>query len=785
MTSRQPFLFEPPPRPPEWERDEQADELVAEVVLPEAPFGPFDYQVPEALRPQIEPGRRVRVPLGRSDRLVIGYCVRVGRRGDSRGVLKAVWSVLDAEPLADASLLELSRWIADYYLCPWGQALEGIVPSGVREQAGTRELLEFALADGVREKLAELKLTAKQAAVLAVLARSPLPLGAAPLRAAADCADGTLQLLRKKGLIVAVRRRTDALVTPLPLVARDAPLRLNDEQQAALAAIRAAMDAARPVVAPPFPGNAPVAAGAADSLAAQVLLLFGVTGSGKTEVYIQAIEEVVRRGRQAIVLVPEISLTPQTRQRFQARFAEVAVLHSHLSDSQRHAHWRRIARGEVQVVVGARSAIFAPTPRLGLIVIDEEHDGSFKQDSSPRYHARDVAVWRAARGGVPLVLGSATPSLESWRRAARGEFRLIELQQRATGQPMPDVETIDLRNEPAAQRGATALSRPLERAMHEALRDGGQVILLLNRRGHSTHIQCPACGFVATCPDCDLPLTLHRAESTAQCHYCDFKIPAPARCPKCRGDGIRWRGMGTERLEEEIRRRFPHSAVLRMDSDTMQRHGSHEEALQQFREGKARILVGTQMIAKGLDFPDVTLVGVVNADTALHLADFRAAERTFQLVTQVAGRSGRGPRGGRVLVQTASPDHPAIVAASRHDFRAFARDELAGREALSYPPASQLVRLIFRGPQPNLVEAWADEMVRRLRGEAEARGLVARCLGPAPCPLARVQGRSRFHALLFSTDGRGLRSLVRDILLPVATPRDIQWQADVDPLEML
>jgi len=778
MKHRQPLLFEPPPRPPDWERDETADVLVAQVVFSEAPYGPFDYQVPEALRGQVEPGRRLRVPLGRGDRLVVGYCVAIGPRGESRGALKPVWSVIDSAPVVDAHLLRLSRWMSDHYLCAWGQTLEAVVPAGVREQAGTREQLELSLAPGVRERLAELQLRGKQAAAIAVLANSLVPLTTAQLCAAAQCTEGPLQVLRKKGHVVATRRRTDAVITPLPHIARDRPLVLNPEQRQALLAIQNAMDTAS--IPPAYatsgtgtPGTPP-----------QVILLLGITGSGKTEVYIQAIEEVVRRGRQAIVLVPEISLTPQTRQRFQARFADVAVLHSHLSDSQRHAHWQRIARGEVQVIVGARSAIFAPTPRLGLIVIDEEHDASFKQDSAPRYHARDVAIWRAHQAGVPLVLGSATPSLESWSRAISGEFQLVELTERATGQPLPNVETIDLRNEPTAQRGLTTLSRSLERAMTEALRGGGQVILLLNRRGHSTHIQCPSCGYVATCPDCDLPLTLHRAQAEAQCHYCDFKIPAPNRCPQCRGDGIRWRGMGTERLEEEIRRRFPHSPVLRMDSDTMQRHGSHETALQQFRDGNARILVGTQMIAKGLDFPNVTLVGVINADTALHLADFRAGERTFQLVTQVAGRSGRGPKGGRVLVQTASPDHPAIVAASRHDFRQFAGAELANRIALGYPPASHLIRLIFRGPQPSTVEAWADEMVRRLRAEADRRQLTARMLGPAPCPLERVQGRSRFHALLLSQDGAGLRTLVREVLLPVPTPRDIQWQADVDPLEM-
>lgn len=763
MKRRQSLLFDPPPDPLAWEIDEQADERVATVVFAEAPYGPFDYRVPVTMAEQVEAGRRVRVPLGRGDRPVIGYCVAVDRRGERRGVLKPIASVVDVAPLLSPALIELARWISDRYLCPWGQAVEAIVPAGVRDLAGTREQWEFTLADGVRERLAETPGKGKQAAVLQALAAATSPLTAAQLTAAAQCTESPIQTLRAKGWIVAVRRRTEALVAPGVPVERETPLELTVDQAVALRTVVQACDAG----------------------AARPVLLFGVTGSGKTEVYIQAIEQVVRRGRQAIVLVPEISLTPQTRRRFEARFSDVAVLHSHLTDGQRHAHWQRIARGEVQVVVGARSAVFAPVPRLGLIVIDEEHDPSFKQDSAPRYHAREVAARRAEQAGVPLVLGSATPSLESWQAALDGRFALVELPERASGRPLPPVETIDLRDEPAVVRGRFPLSRPLERAMGEALRAGGQVILLLNRRGHSTHIQCPSCGYVATCPDCDLPLTLHQEQGLARCHYCDHRRSALDRCPQCRGDAIRLRGLGTERLEEEIRRRFPQSAVLRMDSDTMQKAGSHERALERFRSGEARILVGTQMIAKGLDFPDVTLVGVVNADTALHLADFRAAERTFQLVTQVAGRSGRGPRGGRVLVQTASPDHPAIMAAARHDYRRFAAEELAIRRASGFPPVSSLVRLLFRGPQPNLVESWADELTRRLRSAAETRQTPLRTLGPAPCPLARVQGRSRFHVLLISPDGEALRSLVRDVVMPLAPPRDVQWQADVDPLEML
>ena len=446
-----------------------------------------------------------------------------------------------------------------------------------------------------------------------------------------------------------------------------------------------------------------------------------MTGSGKTEVYIQAIDEVLCYGRQAIVLVPEISLTPQTEQRFRSRFGRVAVLHSHQSDVERHRHWQQIAAGEVQVVVGARSAIFAPTPHLGLMVLDEEHEASFKQDSSPRYHARDVALARARLEQIPLVLGSATPSLESWHRAQQGVYQLLSLPERVFERPLPRVGTIDLRLEFQNRKSRGAVSRQLHVAMDEALKDDGQVILLLNRRGYTTHIQCPACGHVVRCPQCSIALTHHLTGHLAICHYCDYQIPPPAVCPECRSPGIRYSGVGTQRLEAEVKARFPHHRCLRMDTDTMQKPGSHERALAAFHSGEVKILLGTQMIAKGLDFPNVTLVGVINADTALHLPDFRAAERTFQLVTQVAGRTGRGPRGGRVLVQTFSPEHPAIMAAVRHDYAAFARQELPTRAALCYPPFSSMIRLVVRGPVEAVAQATADDLGRRLRGGRAAR----------------------------------------------------------------
>ncbi|MEX2174224.1 MAG: primosomal protein N', partial [Pirellulaceae bacterium] len=722
MSSRQSTLFDAAPDP--WDMDAADEQLTAEVAFFEPPHGPFDYLVPPALAAKLLPGQRVRVPLGRGNRLVVGYCTAIGAKRAGTRRLKPIASLLDPQPLIAQPLLRLAHWMSDYYLCPLGQVLQTIVPAGVRGQAGTREMTFLRVPDSVKAQLAagELKLGTKQLDALRVLSASPRPLTPPELAQAAKCTLGPIGELRKKKLVQAEVCRVQQLEVEEPVTPREEHLRLNADQQAALDTILAALRDRRHLA----------------------VLMHGVTGSGKTEVYIRAIAEVIQYGRQAIVLVPEISLTPQTRERFRSRFSGVAVLHSHLSDAERHWHWQQIAQGKMQVIVGARSAVFAPTPNLGLIVIDEEHDASFKQGEQPRYHARDVALRRAAMESVPLVLGSATPSLESWHAAKGTEFKvqgskfkvdesvptlnlepgtwkasspqppapspfvLIDMPRRVNDRPLPAVATIDLRTEFQNRASRGAVSRSLHRAIDVALAEEGQIILLLNRRGYSTHIQCPACGYVAKCPNCDLSLTHHRQEEKVVCHYCDHETPAPVRCPDCSFDGIRYAGFGTERLEGEVKARFPGVGVVRMDSDTMQRPGSHEAALARFRSGEVKILLGTQMIAKGLDFPNVTLVGVINADTTLHFADLRAAERTFQLVTQVAGRTGRGDKGGRVLVQTFSPDHYAIQAAIAHDYARFAAAELPARQEHLYPPYAALIRLIFRGEADSMVEQLAE-----------------------------------------------------------------------------
>jgi primosomal protein N' (replication factor Y) len=815
MTAEQRNLFDTEPEP--WEADDQSQGFVATVVLSAGGAREFDYLVPDALCESIEVGRRVKAPLGRSNRLMTGYCVRLENRLVGGRKLKALHSVVDRRSLLSPAMLRLTRWIADYYLCDWAGVLDAVVPAGVRGEAGTRMTTLLSIDSDVVERLdisprpleegpgvragrqgrrgatdspstnsdsqsqipnpsslrshpnplpkgEGMRLSPKQIKILKILASAKEPLSPGELARAAGCTLAPISTLRRKGLIrshtgrVATVRPTE---TP-PVIEKH--LVLNPDQEAALRMILDALNAREP----------------------RTILVHGVTGSGKTEVYIQAIQEVVHFGRQAIVLVPEISLTPQTVERFRQRFGAVAVLHSHLSDAERHWHWQRIAEGQVSVVVGARSAIFAPTPNLGLIVLDEEHESSFKQATSPRYHARDVAVARAEAESIPLVLGSATPSLESWHRAKSGQYALVEMPRRVMDRPLPMVGTIDLRGQQrngGLSRGA--ISRQLGNAIKEALDDGGQVILLLNRRGFSTHIQCPACGHVVRCPECDIALTHHRTKEVAVCHYCDFEVPAPTKCPVCDFIGIRYSGLGTQRLEAEVRARFPDMVTLRMDTDTMQAHGSHERALAAFRSGKVRILLGTQMIAKGLDFPNVTLVGVINADTALHLPDFRAAERTFHLVTQVAGRTGRGPKGGRVLVQTFSPDHPAIQAAVRHDYAAFAAGELPMRQMLRYPPYSTMIRLVLRGPVEAVVSESANLIAQKVGIQVAERRLDARVLGPAPCPFARLQGRYRYQIQVQSADGPTLRAVVAAATAHLELPEDVQWIVDVDPVDML
>lgn len=755
------LLFETTPAP--WEEDEGEIKAIAQVVFPEPPWGPYDYEIPPLLLGKVVPGGRVDVPLGRGDRNVAGYCVAVTHTRIVGRKLKLVSRARDAVPLLTPAMLDLTRWMADHYLCPQGQVLEGVIPAGVRYDAGTREAVLLSPALGLAAKLAAEKLTDNQRRVLEILLASKKPFAPQELVAQAKSSLATISTLRKRKLIVTHRERVETGALSTQIATRQPAHRLHPDQVRALDTIQKLIDTRK----------------------SGTILLHGVTGSGKTEVYVRAMESVVQFGRQAIILVPEISLTPQTVERFRARFDQVAVLHSHLSDVDRHRHWKRIRSGEVQVIVGARSAIFAPTPNLGIIVIDEEHDASFKQSTAPRYHARVVAQQRAIREGVPLVLGTATPSLETWHEVSKGAATIVSMPVRVAKRAMPDVDVIDLRNEYRERVMGGAISLQLKRAIQESLAAKGQVILLLNRRGYSTSIQCPACGTAIQCPNCDISLTHHKQGQKAVCHYCDYETATPEKCPDCGSDQIKFAGLGTQKLETEVKSRFPNARVLRMDSDTMQKPGSHEAALKSFRNHEVDILLGTQMIAKGLDFPDVTLVGVINADSALHFPDFRASERTFQLVTQVAGRTGRGDKGGRVLVQTSSPEHPAIHFALTHDFQSFAKHALPEREEFFYPPYTSMIRIIIRGPDEKATEEFAQLMGAQLARYLEGTGDSVRTLGPATAPIARLRSYYRFHILLLSKDASLIREAVAKLQKEFVTPEKLEWTVDVDPLDML
>lgn len=770
---------------PDWERADSSNGRVARVVFPDGPDGVFDYLIPEKWYEMVEPGKRLLVPLGRSNRSVVVYCIDVLEKHDTTGQgfqLKEILQTIDTHPLLSRRMLDLAQWISDRYLCPLGMVLEAVLPAGVRDQAGTRLTTVYSLVANVDEKLQNIAmkkkekapsvLTSKQKRAFDILRNSAEPLTLSELAKAAKCTLVPINALKNMGLFQkrSIRRRGslfEDLSTPIP---HRVPFVLNDEQKAAYDRI---LDAIQKQEATPF-------------------LLHGITGSGKTEVYIQAIEEIVQYGKQAIVLVPEISLTPQTVHRFRERFDSIAVLHSHLSDSERHVEWTRIASGKVQVVVGARSAVFAPLPNLGLIVIDEEHENSFKQNIAPRYHAREVALFRAQQEKIPLILGSATPSLESWYRQSIGEYILLSIRKRVRELPLPQVHLIDLRSGSEARFTRGAIHQQLHISIKNALDAGGQIILLLNRRGYSTQIQCPACGEVLKCPECEVSLTHHRTEDIALCHYCDYQIPAPKTCPKCGFAGIRYSGFGTEKLEQELITRFPNVPILRMDTDTMAGHGAHERALNAFRNGEFRILLGTQMIAKGLDFPRVVLVGVINADTALHFPDFRASERTFHLITQVAGRTGRSDKGGHVIVQTYSPEHPAILAARHHDFIGFAQNELIDRKEMGYPPFNLMIRFVVRGPDENKLDSFTEEFVKKIREEMlqsvskENEKYPFRILGPAPAPFAKLRANYRYHFFIVTSNpAKTLFFLKKFLADQKKNSSGIEWIVDVDPLDML
>lgn len=774
---RQRTLFDGPELP--WEEEESAPGLYAHVVFNRPLRTPFVYSVPPGLVGQLLAGKRVVAPFGRSNKATTGFCVGLTEDPQTTADLKPLRAVLDEKPLLSPKMLELTAWIAKEYYCGWGQVLEAVVPRAVKESSGTRwtDLVSPVPQDSLPDE----KLPPKQQRAFETLCEFNRPVPIREVCQTARCGREVVKSLVRKGWATVMRQRVTVHAPQLKASVKESPLQLNPDQQAALKPLLAAIE----------------------SNASTTFLLHGVTGSGKTEVYLQAIADAVARGREAIVLVPEISLTPQTIDRFQRRFPHVAVLHSHLSDVDRFWHWQRIANGEVQVIVGARSALFAPCRNLGLIVIDEEHETTFKQETTPRYHARDVARQRALLERCPLVLGSATPSLESWRRARTGEYELLSLPRRVSNQPMPQVATIDLRFEFKRNRGLRALSDPLATAIRATVEAGGQVILLLNRRGFSTAMLCPQCGHVMMCKHCDITLTFHRNMKRLLCHFCDAVFEVPSQCPQCRMPAIHFTGFGTERLEEEVSARFPDFRCERMDSDTMRSAGHYEKVLDAFRTGEIHILLGTQMIAKGLDFPNVHLVGVISADTARHLPDFRASERTFQLIAQVAGRTGRGTTPGKVMVQTFNPEDPALQAACRHDYRRFIAYEAPLRQEFGYPPFQQLSRVIVRSKSEKialqasrlLAERFSELLAEREQSAERAPIDVAlvegerkdaiRILGPAPAPISKLRDFYRMHFQIHTPTGFDRGALFDRALADLRLPGDAEYQIDIDPISLL
>jgi len=742
------------------------------------------------------PGARVAVPFGRSRR--VGYFLREVPEEEARSAvggraLREVAYAIDRESLFTPGVLELARWISRRYFAGLGEVLSAALPGGVREDTRAARV-KVLRATASRERLLE------EAARL----EAGSPDAAAALRALAE--RGELRLGGPGGPGAGLARRLVraglAAIDEVPRAETFAPPRgtrspefeLTREQAGALGKIRALRESAAR-------GEGPFG-----------LLLEGVTGSGKTEVYLRAIAEAVAGGAQAVVLVPEIALTPQTISRFAERFRRIAVLHSGLSDGARADEWRRIRSGGADVVIGARSAVFAPVARLGLIVVDEEHEPSYKQESSPRYHARDAALERARIERAIAVLGSATPSLESYLAARRPEslpegsrpLAHAVLSERIGSRPLPPVEVVDMRRERLRTRGYPVLSRPLAEALANCLRRGEQAIVFLNRRGFSTFLHCPRCGTDVKCAKCDVPLVLHKsprrsangpartgaasgegappARGELRCHYCGAASEVPASCPYCGFGKLLALGTGTERVVEAVLEAAPSARVVRMDADAMARREDYERALEEFGSGRADVLVGTQMVAKGLDLPRVTLVGVVNADVALSLPDFRSSERAFQLVAQVAGRAGRSELGGRVIVQTGLPESLAIRAGSRHDMAAFAAEELEHRRLFAYPPYTRLARIVVEGPREEAVDRKIGAIAEALRPSGPDCGWSL--LGPAISPLGRLRGRKRQHLLVKAAGASVLEDLLWRSARVLQGTGATRVVVDVDPVSM-
>jgi primosomal protein N' (replication factor Y) len=712
----------------------------------------LSYRIPDALRGTLMIGHRVKVPLGR--RPAIGYVFTL--REEPPEGLKPILELLDEQPLFAAGQATFLERAARYYAYPLGEAVRTALPAGLSAASRQPAILYEKLyrpgpvtaePAGVRQR--------QLLAFIRQHGEAPLSL----LRTTFPAPHAALQRLVLQGFLSAeeVERQRDPLAGEP--VAPTAGIELNSDQEGAVTALAAAIE--RREFAP--------------------FLLHGVTGSGKTEVYLRAIASVLTQGRQALLLVPEIGLTPQLVARFRCWFqgagVRLAVFHSGLGEGERYDAWRAAARGEIDVVIGVRSAVFAPLDRLGLLIVDEEHDASYKQGEGFRYHARDLALLRGQMEGATVLLGSATPALTTFQRALDGQLTRLALPERVAGRPLPAVTLVNLADFP----NSGAISPPLHEALEQTLAAGGQSLLLLNRRGYAPFLLCHECGASCRCPNCEITLTYSRVERAIRCHYCDFHHVPPDLCPRCGGMQLLPEGVGTERLEEQLLAAFPQARIARMDRDTTTRKGAHGRLVGAMNAGACDILLGTQMIAKGHDFGAVTLVGVINADAALNLPDFRSAERVFSLLSQVAGRAGRAERLGRVLIQTYAPEHYALELVARHDFHGFAAVELPQRQALGYPPFGYLVNLVLAGNDDRQVAAAATALAAGLT----SRGEGVEVLGPAPCLLRKLRGRSRMQILLKAPQRPQLRRLLDQVVAGYRLPGGVTMTVDVDPLDMM
>lgn len=748
--------------------NEDLNRLFAEVVLNLPLEQTFTYEIPDDLLPEIKTGIRVLVPF--RNRKVIGIITRTHRDSKIEN-LKKIIKIIDNQPLLDENLYNLARWISDYFLCPLGDSIRSVIPGGFSfVQPKTRLGYKIADVKNAEEFIANATARAKnQVDALQYLIKVNDYASANLIKNHTGVNPGTLRALEGKGLIrkAAVIERRSPFLTAT--VKSDKPQKPTAHQKKALDTLRKGLDSEKKD---------------------RTYLLYGITGSGKTEVYLQIISDVLARGRQVIVLVPEISLTPQTVGRFRSRFGEkIAVLHSALSPGERYDELRRVAGGEVEIAIGARSAVFAPFNNLGLIIIDEEHEPSYKQTEKPRYHARTVACERARREGAMVLLGSATPAVESYYLAETGEYTLLELPERVEKRNLPDVRLVDMRRKVAASKRHGLLSDELIIETKNALERKEQVIYFLNRRGFSTQVQCRLCGHIWTCNNCEVALTHHRQNNHLLCHYCAATFPVPDSCPDCRAPYVSFVGTGTEKIEKLVHEVFPAARIARMDADTTTAKGSHDLILSSFARHEKDILIGTQMIAKGLDILNVTLVGVINADLSLFWTDFRAHERTFQILTQVAGRAGRGHRPGNVLIQSFIPHNLAIAAAQTQDYPRFYKREIGSRQKLGYPPFRNIIHILMRGPEESDLKSRAAGFSKLIletieKGKIEGVDL----LGPSPAPMLRLKGMFRYQIIVLGTNLNETREVIREALKIWERQygcKDFNISVDVDPQSLI